>query len=471
MQQHTMSSITPIQPEATEALILLERLERIPRRTFHLKLGALLGGGLLLNGLDTVMIAIVLTAIMTTFHVNQAVAGLLIGAGYLGQALGTPIIGSLAEQYGRKKLSLFSLLVMGFCSLLAAVAPTITWLFVARLVQGIGLGGCAPVTIALFTEFLPRTKRGRSASQTQALYALGFVLAPVLALLLSSLVGPLLVWRLLVGIGALPVLIAAVAVTFVPESVRWQVLHGRSEDAETTVEQLEQKAHHAYRMVPMPRHASELPVVPQPQTRFRELFAPAYRQRTLLLWIQWFAAAFLLVGFSSWLPTLYVQLAGLSPLQAQLLTIFLGIVVLLCLMLSTVTVDKRGRTVWFLIGFALSAFGAVLGAVSFGLLHNTSAVLLAVSGMTTTVGGYLCVIGNVLSTAERYPTRMRSWALSLGKRWSAIASIIAPLSIGLFTNHIGSIFLLFGSVALIAFLGGMVLAKETQPVPLETLTH
>jgi MFS transporter, putative metabolite:H+ symporter len=466
-----MSTLTPTPPEATEAQTLLERLERIPRLAFHIKLGGLLGGGLLFDGLDTVMIAIVLTSIMATFHVNQAVAGLLIGAGYLGQAVGAPLIGSLAEQYGRKKRYLFSLLVMGLCSLLAAIAPTITWLFVARLVQGIGLGGCAPVAIALFTEFLPGTKRGRSASLAQAFYALGFVLAPVLALLLFPLVGPLLIWRVLVGIGALPVLIAALAAKFVPESVRWQVLHRRSEDAETSVAQLEQKAHHASWIAPLPRHASELPAVPQTQTRFRELFAPAYRQRTLLIWIQWFAAAFLLVGFSSWLPTLYVQLAGLSPLQAQFLTILFGAVVLLCLLVYTVTVDTWGRKVWFVIGFALSTFGAAFGAIGIGLLHNTSALLLAVSGMTTTIGGYLCVIGNFLYTAERYPTRMRSWALSLGKSWSAIASIIAPISIGLLTTHVESIFLLLGSVALIALLVVMVLGKETQAVPLETLTH
>jgi MFS transporter, putative metabolite:H+ symporter len=467
-----MSSITPIHPEATEAQTLLERLERIPRLSFHTKLGTLLGVGLLLDGLDTVMIAIVLTAIMTTFQINQAIAGLLIGAGYLGQAVGAPIIGSLAERYGRKKLSLLSLLSMGGCSLLAAFAPTVTWLFVARLVQGIGLGGCAPVAISLFTEFLPGTKRGRFASLAQAFYALGFVLAPILALILFPLFGPLLVWRVLLGIGALPLLIAVLVAIVVPESVRWQVLHGRYEEANTTVSRLEHEAQREYSAIPLPANAADLlPAIPQSQTRFSELFASAYRQRTLLVWIQWFTAAFLLVGFSSWLPTLYVQLAGLSPIQAQILTILFGIVVLLCLGIYTFTVDKRGRKIWFLIGFALSVFGAVWGWIGLGLLHQNSALLLATSGITTTAGGYLCVIGNFLYTAELYPTRMRSWALSLGKGWSAVASIVSPISISLLANHVGGIFLLLGGIALLALVAVMVLGKETRSLPLETLAQ
>ena len=282
---------TQIRPETAEAQTLLERLERIPRLTFHARLTALLGGGLLLDGLDTVMIAIVLTAIMTTFHMNQASAGMLIGAGYIGQAVGAPIIGSLAERYGRKKLYLFSLLSMGFWSLLAAIAPTITWLFVARLLQGIALGGCAPVAIALLTEFLPGTKRGRSTSLAQALYALGFVLAPVLALVLFPHVGPLLVWRIFFAIGALPILIAGLVAWFVPESVRWQVVHGRYEEASITVSRLEHEAH-----LTQPEHIVTQPLPSQTKPRFHALFAPAYRQRTLLIWVQWFAAAFLLVG-------------------------------------------------------------------------------------------------------------------------------------------------------------------------------
>jgi MFS transporter, putative metabolite:H+ symporter len=462
---------TPL-TSATEANSLLSRLERLPRLTFHVRLTALLGGGLLLDGLDTVMIAIVLPAMMATFRINQASAGFLIGAGYLGQAVGAPIIGSLAEHYGRKKLYLFSLLSMGLGSLLAAIAPTITWLVVARLWQGIALGGCAPVAIALLTEFLPGTKRGRSTSLAQALYALGFVLAPVLALVLFPLVGPLLVWRIFFAIGALPMVIAALAVWFVPDSVRWQVVHGRYEEASTTIARLEHETRHEYGAVPLPENAADLlPPPAQTRTRFRELLAPAYRQRTLLIWVQWFAAAFLLVGFSSWLPTLYVQQAGLSVLQAQLLTILFGVVVLLSLGIYTITVDTWGRNVWLRIGFALAVFGAFLGTVGFDLFPHANVLLLAISGMTTTVGGYLCVIGNFLSTAEQYPTRMRSWALSLGKSWSALAGILSPISIGLLTNHIGSIFLLLGGIALLALVMVTVLGKETRSLPLETLAH
>jgi MFS transporter, putative metabolite:H+ symporter len=114
---------------------------------------------------------------------------------------------------------------------------------------------------------------------------------------------------------------------------------------------------------------------------------------------------------------------------------------------------------------------AAWGYIGISLLHNTSALLLATSGMTTTAGGYLCVIGNFLYTAELYPTRMRSWALSLGKCWSAIASIIAPISIGLLTNHVDTIFLLLGSIALIALLMVIVFGKETRSLPLEALAY
>jgi hypothetical protein len=75
-------------------------------------------------------------------------------------------------------------------------------------------------------------------------------------------------------------------------------------------------------------------VIPSPslegKTRWAELFSKNYLSRTILAWIRWFVGASILVGFASWLPTLYTFI-GVGQFQVQLLNILFGMCTLIVL--------------------------------------------------------------------------------------------------------------------------------------------
>ncbi|WP_165423409.1 MFS transporter [Ktedonosporobacter rubrisoli] len=460
--------------ERNRELRLIARLERLPHLPFHSRIAFLLGTGLLLDGLDTLIISVILTPVANTFGASPASAGILIAAGFAGQALGALIFGYFSERFGRKIPLVIALLICGLFSLGAAIAPSFQALLLLRALQGIGLGACPPLSMTLFNEYIPGQRRGRNALLVQVYFSAGYMLASFLALLVFALTRSASGWRILFVIGALPLLIAPLIFFFAPESLRWLLVKRRTEQAEAIVTSLEQEAIQLKKAW-VEQDGMEMPAQPaQQQTHLGELFSPRYRRRTFLTWVLWFSSFFILVGFSSWLPSLYINPGGLSEQQSLLLTFCLGFGTLSLLAVYAFTVDQFGRKRWFVIGFALAALGAIGGALLAGPLQAISWLKLALAGALMSLGAYICVSGAYLYTAELFPTRMRAWAISTGRSWSCAASIIAPIIIGILMNKhlsIAIVFAMLCALALPALLCVMLLGEETKQQILEKLSH
>ncbi len=448
---------------------LIGRLDRLPLLPFHRRLSALLGTGLLFAGLDIIAIAIILPSLLTTFHLSTAVGGALIGAVYIGQIIGSLALGALSEIFGRKRLYIISLLLFGVLSLASAAAPTFQTLLLLRILVGIPLGSIVPIATAYVSEYIPGLLRGRATAAVLFLYTLGFVLAPFLLAFVLMPISGASAWRILLGLGGLTLLLTPFVGRYIPESVRWLVHRERIDEAEKYVELLEQQA-----LVHMHGQALGAAKVISPasiskKTRWGELFSKSYTTRTLLTWIRWFVGASVLAGFASWLPTLYT-FVGMGQFQVQIFNILFGLCELVVLVVYMFLVDRIGRKRWFLIGFGIIVLGTGAGSIAFGILHSTSWVVLALTGIPLSMGGYICVINNFLSTAELFPTRMRAWALSTCKCVDALASIIVPIIIGIIAtarSSIGAIFLLLFIFSLVALLAEARFGMETKLAILE----
>jgi putative MFS transporter len=136
-------------------------------------------------------------------------------------------------------------------------------------------------------------------------------------------------------------------------------------------------------------------------------------------------------------------------------------------------IDRIGRKRWFLIGFGMAVLGTAAGGIAFGLLHSTSWEVLLLTGTFLSMGGYICVINNFLSTAELFPTRMRAWALSTSKCIDALASIVAPTVIGALVTTkagIGGVFLLLFVLACFALVAQTWLDTGREPAQ-QVLEH
>lgn len=121
---------------------------------------------------------------------STAVAG-LVTAYFLGLAVGQLIYGPVADRYGRKRALGIGYGVYGLGALLAAVAPTLGLLWLARFIWGLGAAGPRVVTIAVVRDTYEGERMARAMSFIMAV----FILVPVVAPTIGALGIAVASWR------------------------------------------------------------------------------------------------------------------------------------------------------------------------------------------------------------------------------------------------------------------------------------
>lgn len=95
------------------------------------------------------------------------------------QFFAAPVLGNLGDQFGRRPVLLFSLAALSMDYLLMATAPTLLWLFVARLIAGVSSSTFA-LSYAYVTDITPEEKRAQRFGMIGAAFGGGFILGPVI---------------------------------------------------------------------------------------------------------------------------------------------------------------------------------------------------------------------------------------------------------------------------------------------------
>jgi MFS transporter, putative metabolite:H+ symporter len=451
---------------------VVARLDRVPTTKFHVKLASYLGVGTFFDGFDALSLAVVLPLVVSAFGISFAEAGLIISAGYLGQFIGAIAIGFLSDRLGRRPAFVICLAVFGLLSLGCALAWSAQGLLIFRLLQGLGLGAEVPVAATLMNEYLGRRSRGRIGVIYQSTFTWGFFIAPLVALILVQSFGPQLGWRILLGLGALPFLVAFWAWFALPESARWLASKGRTAEAMKYVSQIEQEAIARGDVLPEPETANTAVSVSS-DFHLGEFFRGTYGKRSVMLGIVWFSAFFVIYGFTVWLPSMYVSIGGLAQSGSLVLTIITGAVGLVTVYMVAWLIERVGRKPLLLTGLGIGVIGGVSGVVTVGFLGQTTWPFLFASGLVITFGMTIPSAILYLYTGELYPTRMRGFATSTASSLNRVASIISPFIIGSLLTVAGgaaAIFAVLAGGALVAFLAVAIGGIETKGKRLEEIS-
>jgi EmrB/QacA subfamily drug resistance transporter len=156
----------------------------------------------------------VLTTVQEQLHTSQDAATWVLTAYLLSASVMTPILGRVGDMVGKERVFVASLGALAVGSLLAAVAPSIGMMIVARVIQGFG-GGIVPVAFGIIRDEFPAAKVSGAVGSLASLTAVGAGFGIVLA-------GPIvdaLSFRWLFWLPMIVTALAAVAaVLFVPES-------------------------------------------------------------------------------------------------------------------------------------------------------------------------------------------------------------------------------------------------------------
>ena len=303
------------------------RLDRLPWSRFHWRVVIGLGSVWILDGLEVTMVGNVaarLTEDGSGLDITAAQIGIA-GAIYIaGACLGALFFGQLTDRLGRKKLFIWTLVLYLIATVATAFSFSPWFFFLCRFFTGAGIGGEYAAINSAIDELIPAKVRGRVDLVINGSYWLGAAAGSALSLvLLSTAVFPMdLGWRLAFGFGAVLGIAVLVVRRHVPESPRWLFLHGREDEAEKIVGDIEDEVEEKLgQQLPAPE--SSLTVRPRAAIPFREIAKVAFRtypKRSILCLALFVGQAFLYNGITF---NLGVLLTSFYDVGAQLAPLFI----------------------------------------------------------------------------------------------------------------------------------------------------
>src|SRR6201991_3388633 len=207
--------------------------DHIPFRRAHVLILVLVAFGALFDAIEQYNVGLAAPLIATQWSLSNAQVGLLTTLTFGGMAIGSLLAGITGDRYGRRVTYMYNLALYTLGALLAAFAPGLGWLLVARFIVGIGLGGELNTGLTLVAELMPTKFRGAAVATVNiAAGGLGIFVSSALAALVlgpleTTLGGPEVAWRWLLGLLALPALLVFVYRWFLPESPRYLLVEGQ----------------------------------------------------------------------------------------------------------------------------------------------------------------------------------------------------------------------------------------------------
>ncbi len=275
------------------------RMDRLPWSRFHLLIVVALGITWVLDGLEVTIVGSIGPALQDkrTLGLTPQDIGTLASAYVAGAVVGALFFGWLTDRFGRRLVFNITLGLYVLGVLASACAWNFWSLAAFRILTGLGIGGEYAAINSAIDELIPARLRGRIDLIVNGSYWGGAAVGAAASLLLLSgdMVSPGLGWRLGFGIGGILGLGVLFLRRWVPESPRWLVTHGRIEEAEKTVADVEERVEHSGGGA-LPPAEGTLTVHPRKTFGFGLVFSAMfgrYKGRSLLAFTLMVAQAFL----------------------------------------------------------------------------------------------------------------------------------------------------------------------------------
>src|ERR1700744_5644239 len=197
----------------------------------HWKIMFISGMGFFTDAYDLFIIGVVMALLKPVWHVGKLEESLVESTALLASAFGALLFGRVADMLGRKRIYGVEVLVLAVGAIGCAFAPGIWWLIGLRFILGVGIGGDYPVSATIMAEYAGKASRGMLVTLVFAMQAAGLILGPLFAsALLTPHMSHNLIWRILVGFGAVPALAVYWSRRHLKETPRFLAAAAKEED-------------------------------------------------------------------------------------------------------------------------------------------------------------------------------------------------------------------------------------------------
>jgi len=455
------------------------RLDRLPWSRWHWLVIIALGVTWILDGLEVTLVGSIAGALTSKdtlgLTTSQATAA---GSFYLaGAVAGALFFGYLTDRFGRRKLFMITLGVY----LIFTVATALAWGFwsfmIFRFLAGTGIGGEYSAINSAIDELIPARVRGRVALAINSSWWLGTAAAAGLTVVLLNVLEPTIGWRVGFGLGAVLALGILFVRHLVPESPRWLLTHGRADEAEEVVQQIESEVRKTHPNLPEPE-GEPLEIEQRESIGFIAIAKHVMREypdRGVLGFALMSSQAVLynatLFGMVAILTTFFHA----SEANAPLYIIPFAFGNLLGPWLLGPLFDTVGRKVMISSTYIIS--GAIL-LVTAWLFHEQ-----VLSALTLTICWSICFFfasagasAAYLTVSEIFPMETRAMAIALFYACGTGVAIAAPWTFGklIETDSVTNVAIAFVIGGVIMIIGGIVeilLGVEAARKPLEAVAR
>lgn len=438
--------------------------------TFGLALSAGLAG--LLYGYDTVSISGAIEFLRARYGLSTLMEGLVVSSIMLGAVIGAATAGFLSDRFGRKRI----LIIGGAFFLVAAVWSALTIgpiaLIVARVAGGYGIGLTAALAVTYITESAPANIRGLLAFSYQLLAVCGIFLTNVINYIIAShgsndwdiATG----WRWMLGLGAIPAATFLLAMRRAPESPRFLIQIGRTDEGFAVLEHILGTERARLRTDDI---QASVKLETEMSHEFHDLFRPGLRRALVIgIFLAVFNQFIGMNAISYYGPVMFSDLGFAGDTQF-LAAASVGGVELVATVVGMYLIDTFGRKRLMEIGTGMMCVFALCISGSY-FMGNSLLTLIFVMAFTISFAFSMGPIPWIV-IPELFPTYLRGRATGLCVMCLLFANwIIAQFTPMMIDGLGGGIsFAIFAVLDLICLFGIVALVPETMGRTLEEIEH
>jgi MFS transporter, putative metabolite:H+ symporter len=376
----------------------------------HRRVIALIAAGYFCDVIDFSIYGALVPFIIKSGFGAAADAAWIGSATIFGIALGTAGQGELSDRFGRRFIYQFNLLVFGIFTILGALAPSVFYLVICRVIAGIGLGAEQPLAFTYAGEYAPKAIRGRVLAIVHfiggaCVWPIGTALVLAFGAYFSGgdAASAASVWRgVWILIGALALIVWVFRFTL-PESPRYLATHGRGDEAIKVLGRLGIAAPTQPLSTDAASNTKSDP--------FSVVFAK-FPVRVIAGMICFTAFFGIAIGFTAWLPNI-MNAKGFSITKSLQYTLAMNFAVPCASLFMMYSLDRFGRKITSICTFILAGVMAIIFA------RAETPIELIVVGFIMFF--FVQVAGNSMQifASEVFPTNARAsgfgWAAGVGR--------------------------------------------------------
>ena len=420
-------------------------IERSPMTKYLKRLVFFSSGGSFLDGYVISLVGVALTQITPQLGLSQTQSAAIGAASLVGILFGSLFGGMLTDALGRRTMFIVDLIAIALCSLVSMCAGDALQIMICRFLIGVFIGADYPIATSLITEFTPQSQRAIAMGIVAASWYFGATVAAFVGYVLYSFADG---WKWMLGSAIIPCIVLLIGRHDIPESPRWLMNKGRSDEALAILEKV------------YGTHYDSVPAEHTSSDKTIHVFTKGYRSRTIFLGILILCQVVPMYAVYTFGPEIMAAFGLNNGHDSILGEAVVSVMFLVGGIPAMFWLNSLGRRKLLLLGLALMIVGLLaLGLWPTAPLWNVFAGF----GIYAFFSGGPGIL-QWLYPNELFPTDVRATAVGVAIAFSRIGVAISIYGLPLFMElyGVGATMLVAAALVGVGFVWSLLCAPETK---------